>query len=82
MHLTDEFLKDIWCDSFAKNGQAWLRVTTGSMGPLVKPGEKILIKKVQPQSIDFGDIVIFEVHDLFVAHRVLKKRVANGRMFF
>ena len=82
MHLTDEFLKDIWCEFLAKNSQAWLRVTTGSMEPLVKPGEKILIKKVQPQSLAFGDIVIFEVHDLFVAHRVMKKRVSNGRMFF
>jgi signal peptidase I len=82
MHLTDEFLKDLWQDSFAKNGKAWLRVTTGSMEPLVKPGEMILIEKVKPQSIIFGDIIIFEVHELFVAHRVIKKRVAAGQIFF
>lgn len=82
MYLTDQFLKEIWHDSFAKSGKAWLKVTTGSMEPLVKPGEMILIQKVQPRSINFGDIVVFEAHGLFVAHRVIKKYISNRRMFF
>ena len=82
MHLTDEFLKEIWCEAFAKNGKGWLRVTTGSMEPLVKPGEMILIEKVQPRYINFGDIIVFEVHGLFVAHRVIKRYFLDGQLFF
>jgi len=81
-HLTDEFLKEIWCDAFARRGRAWLRVTTGSMEPLINPGEMILIEKTEPQSIVFGDIILFQVHDIFVAHRVLKKYVKDGRFYF
>jgi signal peptidase I len=82
MHLTDEFLKEIWCDSFIKNGKGWLRVITNSMEPLIKPGEMILIEKIQPQHVSFGDIIIFQVHDVFVAHRVIRKYLIDSRLFF
>lgn len=83
MHLSDEFLKDLWQDSFAKNGKAWLRVTTGSMEPLIKPGELILIKKkIRPESINFGDLIVFEADGFFVAHRVIKKYFSDGKIFF
>ncbi|MDI6891163.1 MAG: signal peptidase I [Thermodesulfovibrionales bacterium] len=82
MHLTDEFLKDLWQVFFAKNGKAWLRVTTSSMEPSIKPGELILIEKTQPESINFGDLIVFEADGLFVAHRVIKKYFSDGKLFF
>ncbi len=48
-------------------------VVTGSMAPLIKPGDVIIVQKVDPKDVQLGDIIQFRATDFYVVHRVIAK---------
>jgi signal peptidase I len=74
-----EFVKGMQEELFEKAGEGWFRVISGSMSPLIKIYERILVKKVDLSGIKQGDIVLFKSHDALVTHRVMKIIKNNGK---
>jgi signal peptidase I len=64
---------ELWLEFYTKKGLAWLAVRTGSMVPLIRPGDSVLISKAAADQIRPGDVVIFRRGEDMIVHRVLKK---------
>lgn len=48
--------------------------TTGfSMWPFLKTGERIVVKKVTPEDLKIGDIILYHFNNQMVCHRLAKK---------
>jgi signal peptidase I len=72
----------IWAELLAKSGKQWLPVLTGSMSPLIRPGDRVLIARTDIRCISTGDIVAFLYGDNIVIHRILKKLNTCGALCF
>ena len=72
-------------------------IQTTSMVPTLVPGDVVMITKVDPMSIDVGDIIAFnlvayEVDEQgrpidmkgikITVHRVIERKIINGRLYF
>lgn len=47
-------------------------VATGSMEPMIKPGDVILIKKIGDEEVKTGEVIQFKRDDILITHRVVK----------
>jgi signal peptidase I len=73
---------ELWYELFKRKGAGWMTVITGSMTPLIRSGDQVLIQQTNPESIRFGDIVMFRRDMDLIVHRVLKRRrTADGFLF-
>lgn len=68
-------------------GNAVLRVTTQSMGDTIPPGTYILVKRVDPNEIEKGDVIVFSSRDPAIygrlnTHRVVAVGSENGERAF
>lgn len=56
-------------------------ILTGSMEPLIKPGDVVLVKRNSDGNIKIGDIVQYKSENIFIFHRIIdeveKERVVN-----
>lgn len=60
-----------------------LSVLSGSMRPILQPGDLIISKDVEPDQIKIGDIVTYRVNsDALVTHRVIGITEKNGELAF
>jgi signal peptidase I len=75
-------LQELWYELYAKNREAWLTVLSGSMAPMIQIGDKVLVKRVVPEQIRFGDIIVFKKTGTLITHRVIGKRVDNQNIIF
>jgi signal peptidase len=59
-------------------------ISSGSMEPVYHEGDIIFIKETPSQSIDIGDIVVFEARngDIPIVHRVVDIVKENGTLYF
>ena len=58
-------------------------VTTPSMYPTIEVGSLSIVKSVNQEDIEVGDIILFRgKHDEVVAHRVIEIEEIDGRIFF
>ncbi len=46
-------------------------IATGSMEPMIMPGDVILVKKIDTASIKVGDVIQFKREDILISHRVI-----------
>lgn len=73
---------ELWYELFAKKGKGWLSVLTGSMAPLIRPGDEVLIESVPASQVGNGDIILFRRNGELIVHRVLRKlKKAHGVYF-
>jgi len=63
----------------SRRSRVWLRVQGSSMLPWVRPGDVAILRKVSPDEIACGDIVLFARDGRFIVHRVVERCVRNGR---
>ncbi|PIE76973.1 MAG: signal peptidase I [Clostridiales bacterium] len=49
-------------------------IMTGSMEPLIEPGDVVIVQRVNPKTIETGDIIQFQATGYSVVHRVVAKR--------
>lgn len=53
-----------------------------SMWPFLKPGQKLVIKKVPIRDLRVGDIILYRANNQLVCHRLLKKTIDKKRNLF
>jgi signal peptidase I len=64
-------LDELWEELYNKTGQQWARVSSGSMRPLIRPGDRVLIERVQVGRVRFGDVVLFKSEGQRTVHRIV-----------
>lgn len=74
-------ITELWQESLAKLGASWGEVTSNSMAPAIKEGDRVLVERVHWEEARFGDIVVFRRADMLVVHRVLGRRFRAGRSY-
>lgn len=57
-------------------------VSTLSMHPLIKPGDKIMVRKGPSETLKCGDIVVFEEYGELCTHRLLCNKISNSKIKF
>ncbi len=63
-------------------GCGWLPVLTGSMAPLIRPGDSVLVTRTNVDKLHSGDIIAFRRGDNIIVHRVLHSRRHEGATCF
>jgi hypothetical protein len=53
-----------------------------SMRPAIYGGEWVVVRRVDAKKIRLGDVVIYQAGNVFVAHRVIRKRVQDSKTYF
>lgn len=56
-------------------GLSQLEVITGSMKPVLIPGDLIIVKEINSNKLKKGDIITYRINDLLITHRI--KEVIN-----
>ena len=72
---------DLWADLHHQKQESWLPVLSGSMMPLLRIDDYVLVQSVSPDSIRPGDIIVFKGQDKLIVHRVIR-RYDNGSPAF
>lgn len=57
--------------------EAWIEATGGSMLPLIRPGDRLLVGFGE-QEARRGDVILFRLGGMIVAHRVVGSRRDDG----
>ena len=58
-------------------------VATGSMEPQIKPGDVILIKKIDDgKDVTIGDIIQFRKNNIFISHRIIDVVEQNNQICY
>lgn len=58
-------------------------ILTGSMEPVIMPGDIVLVEKTDSDEIEVGDIIMFINADgIFITHRVIEKSSESGEILF
>jgi len=73
---------ELWVELFAVKGKGWLSMLTGSMSPLLRAGDEVLVSKVTLDQLHSGDIVVFWRNSDLVVHRILKRWHTADGIFF
>lgn len=80
--VSPELLDELREELFLKTGRQWARVVSGSMSPLIRANDQVLIERVEPECVRFGDVILFRSSDQGVIHRVVGKRQHLGKLAF
>ena len=68
----------------ASNGAA-LTVLTGSMTPTIPVGSVVIVRPVDPQTLEVGDIATYQVkpgQDVYITHRIIKIQQSDSGLSF
>jgi len=71
-HQKNNTIISLWSDLHHQKQKLWLPVLSGSMLPLLRIGDRVLVESVSPENIKFGDIIVFKDLDKMVVHRVIQ----------
>lgn len=52
------------------------------MHPLLRPGDLLFILEIPPRRIKIGELICFYKKGTFVCHRLIYKRVKDGKLLF
>lgn len=55
-----------------------LTITTGSMMPMLRPGDQVIVCVARPEELRRGDIVLMQLGDSRVVHRLIGWRSVDG----
>lgn len=59
-----------------------LRVGGMSMFPFLQNGDIALIQKLAVKELKVGNVIVFKQADKWIAHRLLKTKIMQGRLIF
>ncbi len=71
----------LWSDLHHQKQKLWLPVLSGSMLPILRIGDRVLVESVSPENIKFGDIIVFKYFDKLVVHRIIQKYNDGSKSF-
>ena len=78
LHLALDMLKEV----IERDVEVPLKTFGLSMRPSIHGGEWVVVRRAEAEEIDRGDIVIYQMANTFVAHRVIRKHCREGRLTF
>jgi signal peptidase I len=64
-------------DVLARDAVAWVRTSSESMAPLLRPGDRLRLVRVDRETIRPGDLIAYRRATSLVVHRVIA-RAADG----
>jgi len=53
-----------------------------SMLPTIRPNQKVIVDAISPNSIYIGDIVLFQVQNMMIIHRLIYKEKVDDEVLF
>jgi signal peptidase I len=60
-------------DLLMREGTAWVRAVSGSMAPLILPGDRLRLALADPATLRPGDVVVYGRRRELVVHRVVAR---------
>ena len=57
-------------------------IVTGSMMPMIKPGDVVLLKKMDGKGAKLGDVIQFKSDNIFIVHRIINVKEEGGQLKF
>lgn len=57
-------------------------ILSGSMEPNIKPGDMVIIQKIDIEEVVIGDIIEYQLPDFNVVHRIISIEYQNGERYF
>ena len=63
------------------DGYAYIKVQGGSMRPWIKSGSVVKVNSVSIDKIKRGDIILYQVEEQFLVHRVIKIKKSEKHIF-
>lgn len=64
-------------------GYSAMSILSGSMSPMLEPGDMIVINKTQPEDIKVGEVITYRVGgNTFVTHRVIEILTTGNQISF
>lgn len=82
MQTKEDVIREIREELYQKQGQGWFRVATGSMRPIIEPGEKVLVQKITAAAAKRGDIVLYRSGENYITHRLVGFVTREGQALF
>jgi signal peptidase I len=76
--ISQEVVEELREELFAKGNRQWARVVSGSMAPLIQADDMVLLERVAPDHVRFGDVILFRRGEERVIHRVVGRRQWRG----
>ena len=55
----------------ARDGDAWVRAASSSMSPLIRPGDELRLRPIEPGRARAGSIVAFRRDGVLIVHRLV-----------
>lgn len=80
--IARETLQELREELFTKSNRQWARVVSGSMAPLIQAEDLVLLERVAPDRVRFGDVILFGRDEERVIHRVVGRRQRQGGLVF
>ena len=78
LHLALDMLTEV----IERDVEIPLKTAGLSMQPSICGGEWVVVRRAGAPEIGLGDIVIYQAGSIFIAHRVIRRRERDGRVFF
>ena len=63
-------------------GYTAMSILTGSMQPVLMPGDMIVVKATEPKAIKAQDIITYKEGDILITHRVMDVAATNEQLSF
>ena len=82
MQTKEEVIREFREELYQKRGQGWFRIATGSMRPIIEPGEKVLVRKITLAAAKLGDIVLYRSGEDYITHRLVGFPTREGKIFY
>lgn len=65
-------------EALRTRGIVVLQVAGGSMGPWLRPGDLVVIRRCQAEELSAGRVVVFAREGHLVIHRILRRAIQSG----
>jgi len=80
--ITKSILKEMWWEACDKGESLRFKIVSGSMKPLIMPGDEVKVAKTEPSDIRIGDVVALKAGQRVVVHRIIGKSLSNQQIVF
>lgn len=57
-------------------------IVTGSMMPMIKPGDMVIVKKVKSSEVKLGEVIQYRQDDIYIFHRVVDIMEEKGEVAY
>ena len=71
----------LWLNSGLLGVRTFL-IRGGSMQPILKAGDVVIVKPCDPENIQIGDIILFNNSEKWIMHRVIDIKRSSGALEF